>query len=163
MSNFRKLKKTNGDKNQPSAVKAAKGFFESNMKFLKQRDPALAERIEKYAYTARFQVVSTGTPPRLNLLFPDGKSFFYAVPDPEQDTRSELEKLNLKNAKAALFLGIGLGYELDLYLRDHAKKVGTTHLIITEKEMDIFYLSLKTLDYASMAKAFSLHFVVGEK
>ena len=163
MSNFRKLKKTNGDKNQPSAVKAAKGFFENNMKFLKQRDPALAERIEKYAYTARFQVVSTGTPPRLNLLFPDGKSFFYAVPDPEQDTRSELEKLNLKNAKAALFLGIGLGYELDLYLRDHAKKVGTTHLIITEKEMDIFYLTLKTLDYASMAKAFNLHFIVGEK
>ena len=53
MSNFRKLKKTNGDKNQPTAavkaVKAAKGFFESNMKFLKQRDPALAERSEKYA------------------------------------------------------------------------------------------------------------------
>lgn len=167
MSNFRKLKKTNDNKNQPTAavkaVKTAKGFFESNMKYLKQRDPALAERIEKHAFTGSYQVVSTGNPPRLNLLLPDGKSFFYAVPDPEQDTRSEMEKLNLKNAKAALYLGIGLGYELDLFLRDYAKKAGTTHLIIAEKEMDIFYLTLKTLDYASMAKAFSLHFVVGEK
>ena len=167
MSRYKKIKKPTPKKDGPvvsvTPVKVAKGFFESNLNFLRQRDPALAQRVETHALSGQYRVMSTGNPPRLNLLLPDGKSFFYAASDPEQDTRNELEKLNLKNTQAALFLGIGLGYELDLFLRDHVKKAGTTHLIIIEKEMDIFYMTLKTLDYASIGKAFSLHFVVGEK
>jgi hypothetical protein len=167
MSRYKKIKNPTAKKDGPvvsvTPVKVAKGFFESNLNFLRQRDPALAQRVETHALSGQYRVMSTGNPPRLNLLLPDGKSFFYAASDPEQDTRNELEKLNLKNTQAALFLGIGLGYELDLFLRDHVKKAGTTHLIIIEKEMDIFYMTLKTLDYASIAKAFSLHFAVGEK
>ncbi len=164
MSNSRKLKKTDGNQNQTTrVVKTPGGFFESNMKFLKQRDPSLADRIENYTCSEQFRAVNTGTPPRLNLLLPDRKSFFYDVSDPEKDTRSELAKLNLKNSKAVLFLGIGLGYELNLFVVDYAEKLGTTHILISEKEMDIFYLTLKTVNYALMAKAFSLHFVIGEK
>jgi hypothetical protein len=163
MSNLKKIKKRSSDKKQPIGnMGTSQGFFETNLRFLRQHDPVLAERVEKFAVKGEYQTIITGNPPRLNLLLPDRKSYFYNPADPFEDTKSELERLNLKNAQVAVFLGIGLGYELDLFIRNHAQNSGTTYIFIIEKEMEIFYLSLKTIDYASVNQLFPLKFVVDE-
>ena len=50
MSRYKKIKNPTAKKDGPvvsvTPVKVAKGFFESNLNFLRQRDPALAQRVE---------------------------------------------------------------------------------------------------------------------
>jgi len=163
MSNKMRKKKTkSSDPIATVTAKPALSLYAKNLVFLKAFAPQLATRVESLPSTRKYQVQKTGPKNLWNLTLPDRNGFFYDLNDPIEQTREELKKLDLKNAKCVLFLGCGLGYEIDCFLQDHSQKAPTTHMVIVEKELEVFAASMQVQDYAAMGKLLSLHLVVGE-
>ncbi len=163
MSN-KKRKKKSKIPEPPGTVttKPSSTLYAKNLAYLQTFAPQIAARVENLPSMRKYQIQQTGPKNQWNLTLPDGNGFFYDFNDPIGQTQEELKKLDLKNAKCALFLGCGLGYEIDCFLWNHAQTALTTHLVIVEKELEVFAASLQIHDYVTMGNRFSLHLVVGE-
>ncbi|MDF9409141.1 DUF115 domain-containing protein [Pelotomaculum isophthalicicum JI] len=126
-------------------------FYRDNMRALKEHYPELARRVEQCAFTPRYRVVPSlrpdGTP---NLYCTEKDLLYYDNTDPLKDAKLQLKTLKLKNAKLAVCLGIGLGYEVLYFSTDIADSVNTKEIIIIEKDLEIFKLACCYTDLASI-------------
>jgi len=137
-------------------------FYRNNMKALKEHYPGLARQLEQCPFTPRYRVVPSlrpdGTP---NLYCAEKDLLYYDNADPLLDAKLQLEMLHLKNAKLALFLGVGLGYELIHFAMDTAGTVNTKVIIIIEKDLELFKLACCYTDLTTLIAHPMTFFLIG--
>ena len=137
-------------------------IYRKNMQALKEYYPELAHRVEKATNFNSFQVVSTGAKSIPNLFIKEGSFYYYDSNDPKRDAITQTKALNLKNARIAMFLGIGLGYELLYYMQNEAAVQNTSYILVIEKDIEIFKLVLQAVNLVAVIKNPGICFMVGE-
>ncbi|OPX88177.1 MAG: hypothetical protein A4E53_02123 [Pelotomaculum sp. PtaB.Bin104] len=137
-------------------------FYRNNMQILKKHYPELARRVEQCAFTPRYRLMPSlrpdGTP---NLYCAEKNSLYYDNADPLLDAKLQLAALRLKNAKLAIFLGVGLGYEIIHFALDIADTVGTKAIIIIEKDLELFKLACCYTDLTTLIAHPMTFFLIG--
>lgn len=140
----------------------ANPIYEANLYALRERYPKIAERIEKAPVSKDYRIGGTGRKSYVNVYSQQHGFYYYGEEDPLQDTADQLSRLNLKNAKIAVFLGFGLGYEVDYFARNLAADLGTVKILIIEKDVELFKTALNMFNYVPMMNDKKITLVVGE-
>lgn len=164
-------------KKSPASLKAARksapplfsdqfhtttGFYRKNLAALRAHYPELAGQVAQCPFTDRYRVqlslLPDGTP---NLYCAAGDFLYYENSDPLQDARRQLEALELKSAKLALFLGVGLGFELVHFAAKLTGPLNTQVLLIIEKDLELFKLACCYSDLSGLLASPGVFFLVG--
>ncbi len=137
-------------------------ILERNLEVLSLRDPELAEKVRAVEETGAYRLHRTGTE-HFNLFTgtETGQIVFYETHDPLRTAKTYLEGLKIKFAPFVVFMGLGLGYHLDYFLKNLSDAWGTKEIIIYEKDMDLFRLALSVADFRDILRHPHLHFFVG--
>lgn len=138
-------------------------IYEKNLQALRKRYPDIAKKIESAPVTENYEVCGTGKKRYVNIYSRKHKMYFYEPEDPLKDVAEQLNLLKLKNTKIAVFLGFGLGYELDYFARNLASKLGTVKILVIEKDVELFKTALNMFNYVPMMNDNNIQLVVGEK
>lgn len=137
-------------------------IYQVNMRALREHYPDLALAVENSKDDGDFQIVSRGDNPPPNLLCQKGGFYYYDSNEPKQDAAMQIRELNLKNARIAMFLGMGLGYELLYYMQEEASKQNSIHILVIEKDWEIFKRALQSVNLVAAIKNPGVSFLVGE-
>lgn len=137
-------------------------IYEANLTALRENYPHIAARVEKAPVSRDFEIRGTGPRHFVNIFCKKQSFYFYKEGNPQQDTAEQMKLLNLKNAKIAVFLGFGLGYEVVYFAREMAAKLGTVKILIIEKDVELFKTALHMFNYVPMMKDVNIKLVVGE-
>lgn len=121
-------------------------IFEKNMKALREHYPELTDKIIALQDNDNYKIIRTGTHNICNLWMEDKKTLYYDFENPIQDTEWQIEQLKLVNTRVALFLGCGLGYELEVFKNKIAIEQNTVGVIVVEKDIEIFRKALEITD-----------------
>ncbi|MGE5380681.1 MAG: motility associated factor glycosyltransferase family protein [Methylocystaceae bacterium] len=132
--------------NKPRITGGINPIYEKNMKTLQTRDPELADRIHNTLIGNRYQVTVNEKDKLPNLYNLLSRQYYYSTQGIIQDVSDQLEQLQLKNVRQAIFLGMGLGYELIYFLRNLSEDQGTQYVLVVEKDMEIFKQALMSVD-----------------
>ncbi|MCL2766154.1 MAG: DUF115 domain-containing protein [Peptococcaceae bacterium] len=137
-------------------------FYRKNMEALRNHYPKLAEQISHYPFTGSYRVEASarldGTP---NLYCVEGGFYYYDNQDPILDAKKQLETLQLNNAKMALCLGIGLGFELVHFAIDFSEQTNTQVLLVIEKDLELFKLACCYSDLSKLLVKPNVFFLIG--
>lgn len=136
--------------------------YSKNLETLQKTDPKLAERVTHAQVSDDYKLFAQGQFPK-NVLFVSDDVPFYNNANPLYDTKKELDDLDLKNSKIALFLGMGLGYELFYFSQEIVPKVGTRYVCVVEKDLSLFKLSMMVNDLTQFFLNPNIFFFIGEK
>lgn len=138
-------------------------IFSRNMKALQRFHPELFDMLKGIkTENRRFQLQATHRPDIYNLMDLNTGRLYYNTQDVLADVRQQLQKLKLKNTKIAIFLGLGLGYEVVHYWNEMRTEQRTEHILVVEKEIEIFRSALQVLDLSRIIETGVLTFFVGE-
>jgi hypothetical protein len=120
-------------------------LYRDNIAALKKRDPELAARIE--ATEQVYYQVDMSRPGALPNLVRKADGFrYYQGDNPMANVKAEMEGLKLKNARLAIILGFGLGYELMYFAEALSGKQNTAAMLVVEKDPEIFKAALQTIN-----------------
>ena len=136
-------------------------IFHRNMMALMKRDPQLGRLIQSLPETNRFEVFAevANVPPTVYAKELD--AFFYHPANPIQDTDEQLKSLELKNTRLAVFLGMGLGYEVIRFVQKYSQAQQTRFILVVEQDPELFRLALRSVDLTSLIDNPNLRFMVG--
>ncbi len=137
-------------------------IYDENLKALRERYPIIAQRIEKAPVNRDYEIRGTGKKRYVNVYCRKQECYFYNQDDPQKDVAAQLALLNLKNTKIAVFLGFGLGYEVQYYAKELASRQGTVRILIIEKDLELFKTALHMFNYVPMMNDTKIRLVVGE-
>ena len=137
--------------------------YKKNMETLKKRYPELAVRVEKLKDTERYKVYPNKDGKNFNLYLNELGKFYYDEKDPLYDVKKNIDELELRNTRIALFLGFGLGYETIYFIQSLAKEQRTVAMIIVEKDLELFRIALHTTNIISLITNENIHLIIGEK
>lgn len=135
-------------------------IYRRNMHSLQQRYPQLVQRVSMTQISS-YRIVPAGPGGLPNLYLPATDTFYYEQSDPVKDVRQQLEALKLKNTRLAVFLGLGLGYQVLHFAQNLAKEQNTNYLLIIEKDLQIFKAALKSVDIVPLLENPGIQFMVG--
>lgn len=155
-----KTKKSAGEKNKPAVMKTSNDLYYSNLNALKKRYPALAEKIEQ-VQLRNCKIAYPGSPDMPNLFLSSLNRYYYDVNNPIEDAMEQLRALNLKNTRIAIFLGMGLGYELLCFTQMFAQQQKTMAIAVVESDLEIFKACLETVDLQAVINNPSIELLVG--
>ena len=137
-------------------------LYRRNMEAMRSHYPELAEQVARCPFSGRYRLEPSarkdGTP---NLYCVEGDFYYYDNQDPIADAKKQLEQLKLRNAKLALCLGTGLGYELVYFGVDFVIPANTQALLVLEKDLELFKLACHCSDMSKMLVNPSVFFLVG--
>ena len=137
--------------------------YEQNMEFLEKRDSRLAERVRTADKEGSFKIIrsKTGYP---NVIIEKGfdAEALYDNEDPIAYCRQYLECLDIKYAPVVIFMGLGLGYHLDLFFKEYSKRLKTEEIVVFEENIKLFKLALELGDFRKIISHPNIHFFVGE-
>ena len=136
--------------------------YKRNMKALKKRYPELAKKTEQLKDNTGFSVNPNKDGKTFNLYLKELKKFYYDTSNQLYDIKVNMDGLKLKNTKAALFLGFGLGYELIYYLQSLANEQRTGIIVVIEEKLEIFTMALYTTDIVSIINNKKIFLIVGK-
>ncbi|HWR41375.1 MAG TPA: 6-hydroxymethylpterin diphosphokinase MptE-like protein [Patescibacteria group bacterium] len=166
---WKKHKKEKTPKNHstalPHSAPDAGGYlqnqsFHKNMMVLQRRYPEIVRMLETMPPTQDYDFVPT--PKRMMNLYIKSKNFFYYdQEDPIADVKKQIAELKLKNTRLAVFLGIGLGYEVVYYLSEISSQQDTSMAILVERDPYVFLAALRTTDLTEVLNSEQLHLIVG--
>ncbi|MDD2621247.1 MAG: DUF115 domain-containing protein [Syntrophomonadaceae bacterium] len=134
----------------------------ANMKALKKNYPELARQVGDTPLNNKFELSKKVPQIKQNLYSKEG-NFYYYNDNIDEDVADQIKALNLKNTRLAVFLGIGLGYELIYYMQSLAAIQNTNHILVIEKDMEIFKLALNSVNLVPVINNPGIRFIVGEK
>jgi len=139
-------------------------FVRKNIEALKGRYPGIAKRLEdRSRKERRLRIVrsSSGAP---NLVAPrDGRFLMLYDPDePIVQCRNYLDSLQIKFAPIVVFLGLGLGYHLSLFLRHYAERLGVRKVVVFEEDMDMLHFALRHVDLHEIITHPDVQLFIGE-
>lgn len=137
-------------------------MLKKNLSALSVRYPQLALQIKKLSPSGNFKLVNTPAG-EANLFVKHESSFmsFYNPEYPTRGTQKYMDSLEMKFAPVVVFLGLGLGYHLDYFMRNLSKKLNTRKIIIYEKDIEILYLALTNGDYTNIINHPDIYFFIG--
>lgn len=157
------MNKNNNDFREPCLLKPSDALiYKENLNALKKRYPKYAELIEKTEIGKNYIAVTTGTKQKFNVYCVENNIFYYDQEDPDKDIKQQMELLGIKNARIALFLGFGLGYEVDYFAKFLSKAEGTQFIFIVEKDIELFKIALTYINYTPMIYAKNIKILLGE-
>jgi len=137
--------------------------FEKNMEVLEKRYPDLAKRVRETKDNPSYKIIQAknGKP---NVSIKKDSEFFmlYDNDDPVKYCDDYLESLKMNYAPIVVFMGLGLGYHLDRYFKLLGEKVGTREIVVFEKDIELFRLTLKMGNFVQVFAQPNIHFFVGE-
>lgn len=135
-------------------------IYRRNLKALETVNPELVGRV-RGATISNYELVYTGpnTPPTLKIK--SCNMNYYKAGDPLKDAEEQVQALGLKNTRLAVFLGMGLGYELLYYFNQMANKQNTNYILVIERDLEMFKAALKTVDLSHLLSNSRLEFIVG--
>jgi len=137
--------------------------LEKNLSALSEKHPQLAERIRKIEKIRNCRLIKPphGFP---NVLIgnKDSEVLFYDFDDPMQSAVKYMDCLEIKQAPIVFFLGMGLGYHLDYFIRNLGEKWGTREIVVYESDPELFRLALSIADFTNILKHPNIQFFVGE-
>ena len=137
-------------------------YYRKNMEALRARYPELAEKVTRCPFSGRYRIEPSGRRDGApNLYCTEGDFYYYDNSDPIADARQQLEQLKLSNAKLALCLGVGLGYELTHFVANLAASVNTIAILVIERDLELFKLACHYSDMSKLITSPSLFFLVG--
>ncbi len=120
-------------------------LFQHNLNALKKHYPELAEKIA-HTNIINFEIAYPGSSGIPNLKMLSRDQYYYDINNPLQDAVDQIKVLNLKNTRIAIFLGMGLGYELLCYTQHFAAEQRTDHIVVVEKDLEVFKAALESTD-----------------
>ncbi len=135
-------------------------IYDKNIRLLKKRDPELAERIEKYENEDNYKVFYENN--NYNIFCIKSNINYYSS-NPNIDAKNIINSSDTNNARMAIFLGFGLGYEINYFIKNIAIKENTEYILIIEKEMEIFKKALEIFDFSNLISNKRITFLIGEK
>lgn len=166
-TNKRKTKKTADNKSSVRLLRVdydrgvENSIYRANMRVLKEFYPALTAKIEMTVANNRFAVSKIGPKATFNLYSKEGNFYYYNIDDPMEDVATQINALNLKNARLAVFLGMGLGYELMYYAQNESNKQNTSYILVIEKDLEIFRAAIETFDLSGFIGHPQFKLIVG--
>lgn len=137
-------------------------IYEANLKALRDRYPQIAARLEETPVNCDYEMRGTGVKRFVNVYSQKQQFYFYDQEDPMKDVSEQLGQLKLKNAKIAVFLGFGLGYEVSYFAGNMATSLGTAKILIIERDLELFKTALHMFNYTPMMGDKNIKLVVGE-
>jgi hypothetical protein len=138
-------------------------FLDKNMAALAIRYPQIALKLKDVTPSGNYKL--TNTPSGYsNLLVKHNDSFlsFYDPDDPVGSAERYVEAQLMKFAPVVVFLGIGLGYHLDYFLRNQSNKLDTRKIIIYEKDIEILKFTLSSGDFTNIINHPNIYFFVDD-
>jgi hypothetical protein len=108
-----------------------------NLKLLSRSHPSLSDRIHKIDSTEPFRFSQD---PKPNILLMSRS--FHSKENPEKEALNLVRDLTVKKGFLYLFLGIGLGYHIELF-KNLYREAGQTTIIAVEKSVEAFALLLR--------------------
>ena len=113
-----------------------------NLSFLARNHPALCSSLRGLPTAGRGRF-TLSREPLPNILF-DGKPFHSAA-HPQKEAEILARGLSVKEGTVFIFMGIGMGYQIETFRRLHPCAGGAT-LVAIERSIEAFALLLKTRD-----------------
>ncbi len=135
--------------------------FAANMKALEENYPQIAELIKNTA-EEEYQFVRTGEGRLPNLLDRKDNTYYYNPQNPWQDVENQILSLNLKNARLAIFLGLGLGYELVYFYKNMMENQLTHYILVVQKNLEVFKAALRSFNFEALIRNSRVHFLVAQ-
>lgn len=136
-------------------------IYQKNMVALREVYPEYAKALDGVELI-NYQVVLTGSKQRLNVFSARHNLFYYDQEEPIDDIKSQIDMLNLKNTKIAVFLGFGLGFIADYYSRFVSQTQGTQYMVIIEQDLELFKTAITYIDYSPMIRNPAIKLILGE-
>jgi hypothetical protein len=117
--------------------------YEKNLLLLKDKNPKLYELILNQPLNDEY-IMTTDIDTGFNNIFMMRENrYYYDEKNLYENIKNEIEGLNSNNMLTAMFLGLGLGYEIEAV--EH-KMQFTSLVILVEKKVGIFHLFLQKAD-----------------
>jgi len=137
--------------------------YEQNMEFLEKRDSKLAGRVRAAHKGDSFKIIRSKTGyPNVIIEKEFNAEALYDNEDPIAYCRQYLECLDIKYAPVVFFMGLGLGYHLDLFFKEYSKQLKTEEIVVFEENIKLFKLALELGDFRKIISHPNIHFFVGE-
>jgi len=138
-------------------------IWNKNLKALEAKDPDLASRVLKINKDPSCQVIrsKTGMPNVIVVRENDG-ILLYDNDDPIKYCKEYLDGLDLNFAPIVIFCGLGLGYHLDLFFKEHHNRLETKAIIIFEEDIRLFRIALEIAEFEKILSHPDIHFIIGE-
>lgn len=140
--------------------------YQKNMQLLKQKDLKLYKKISALPKQEDYGLYRENTNDIYNLVSLTRQTTYYALDNIVEDVKSQLTKLELKNAQIAIFTGMGLGYEVIEFVNNIMPSQGTRYILIVEKDPQIFKKALEATlltDLIERVGNGAVKFIVGEE
>lgn len=135
-------------------------IYKKNINALRRRYPKIYQDIQKTSLEN--YIIEELMPQYLpNLFSKKHNNYYYNNQDPLKDVEGQLNALQLKNAQIAVFLGFGLGYEIMYYGQSLSYKLKTSHVLIIERDLEIFKAALMVNDFSNLILDEKVEFIVG--
>ena len=140
--------------------KSNQQLLQANLKTLRDRFPALAERLAKKQ--APCDVTVQGTPsglPTLEVLNPSGERVLYhSRHDPRREALRWADAPQNRDASHIVLFGLGLGYHAMALLVSSPRR----YLCIFEPRMDVFRAAMECVDLRPLLTNPHIHLLCGE-
>lgn len=139
-------------------------ILEKNMNALSTRYPHLALQINNLKPGGNYKLINTPGG-HANLLAQHDSSLisFYSPDNPQSGVQKYMDSLKMKFSPVVFFLGMGLGYHLDYFIRNLGQKMFTRKIIVYEKDIEIFHLALTNGDFTGIINHPNIHIFVGDE
>ena len=141
-----------------------KRIYASNLVALKERYPELYDKL----LTVNKDALAKSVKPNPNNPLPDivldghdEKILYYGRDDPMEYCRQYLDSLDLGFAPFLVFMGFGLGYQVISALNHFSKELYIQHVIIIEKDIELFRTALMMIDLAGIIRHPEIELIVG--
>jgi hypothetical protein len=121
--------------------------YEENLELLKKNDPHLYNQVINISVIEKSIITTNIDNGLYNIFLSEKNDYYYEETELINSIIKELEECYQYNIHTAIFLGAGLGYELELMAEKLSK---TEALILIEKKMDVFHCFLQTADLSCL-------------
>jgi len=139
-------------------------IFKENMAVFSERYPHFSSKVGEIGENDGYEIIrSADGYPNVLIRKESNQTVFYDPNDPVGYARKYMEDLKIKFAPFVVFMGLGLGYHLDQYMKHLGEDRNTHEIIVYEKDIELFRLALHVSDFRDILKHPNIHFFVGDE
>jgi len=110
-------------------------IYRNNLNLLENINPKLKEKVLNITYTDKIKYIKNPFPN----IYLNGKNL-HSKKNPNAEAKNLISNINLKkiNETIFLFLGMGLGYHIKMFIDNYGEFIQGSQIIIIEKKPEIF-------------------------
>lgn len=136
--------------------------YDKNLEQLKKNKPELYAIVKDYKSEERFKMVPDVNNEVFNLYINQLNKNYYESNNLLYNVKLKIDALKIKNARLAIFFGIGLGYELLYFLKEVSKIQKTRKVLVIEKDLEIFIYAMHAIDMGNIIRNENIELVIGK-